>query len=269
MTLNGPLESVHSFEDYHITNEEDGNDVLVRLYKHDIEPSSDLIIYIHGGGWTQGNLKNYAYLCRKLTKILEKDVLAVDYRLSPENPHPQQLNDIMAVYKYFLKSKYKKIYLSGDSGGGHLCASTCIKINDEGLKRPHGSILFYPALDNDFNSRSFKAFNCPALTKKGTMDYTNNLVGGNCLDPKNFSNKYIFPSLQKDMKVFPREILVSSGYDILFDGQLKHVKNMLKSGRKDLTWLVYPGVVHGFMNYGKFYDKLVTQVCQTVKKFLK
>jgi len=269
MSLSGQLEDIQYVENLSITNAKDNNEIPMTLFKNNNTPSDDLIIFIHGGGWTQGNIKTHEYLCRKLTKILEKDVLSLEYRLSPENPHPKQLEDILTVYKKYANSNYQRLILCGDSGGGHLCTATCIKIGEEGLKRPDASILLYPALGNDFNSRSYQVFgDCLALTKNGTIAYTNNLCGGDCQNPTNISNKYIFPVLQKDMNVFPREIIISSGYDVLYDGQLEHVKNMLNSGRKDITWLVYPGVAHGFMTYGKYYDKLVTEICHTIKKYL-
>lgn len=271
MALSGPLEDIKSVEDSVVKNEADGNEITVRLYRDADEPTDDLIIFIHGGGWTQGNLETHDYLCRKLVKIIQKDVLAVDYRLAPENPHPCALNDVINVYKKFAKSDYERLMLCGDSGGAHLCSVACIRIYEEKLKRPYATILFYPALGNDFNSRSFQSFgSCLALTKAGTIAYTNNLAGGNCQASENISNKYIFPVLQEDMAVFPKEIIVSSGYDVLFDGQLEHVKNMIKSGQgDDVDWFICPGAAHGFMTYGKYYDELVTQVCKEIKVCLK
>ena len=53
---------------------------------------------------------------------------------------------------------------------------------------------------------------------------------------------------------------------MLFDGQLEHVKNMVESGRgEDVDWFICPGAAHGFMTYGKYYDELVTQVCEKIK----
>ena len=269
MSLSGPLAKIRSITNCYVLNEKDGNKIPVRLYKDGKEPSDDLIIFVHGGGWTQGNLETHDYLCRKLAKILKKDVLAIDYRLAPENPYPKPLEDVISVYKKFSNSRYDRLLLCGDSGGAHLCSAACIKIYEENLKRPHVAILFYPAISNDFDSRSYKSFgDCLALTKAATIAFTNNLVGGDCQSHKNRSNKYIYPVLQKDMDAFPREIIVSSGYDLLYDGQLEHVKNMLRSGRKDLTWLVYRGAAHGFMMYGKYYDKLITRVCNKIKKYL-
>ncbi|MCR4624226.1 MAG: alpha/beta hydrolase [Alphaproteobacteria bacterium] len=267
MALSGPLEDIKLVEDNVVKSEENGNEIPVRLYRDADKPTNDLIIFVHGGGWTQGNLETHDYLCRKLAKIIQKDVLAVDYRLSPENPHPCALNDVISVYKKFAKSDYDRLLLCGDSGGAHLCSAACIRIYEEKLKRPYATMLFYPALGNDFNSRSFQFFgSCLALTKAGTIAYTDNLAGGNCQAPENISNKYIFPVLQKDMAAFPKEIIVSSGYDVLFDGQLEHVKNMVESDRgEDVDWFICPGAAHGFMTYGKYYDELVTQVCEKIK----
>jgi len=273
ISLSGPMEEIYSSEYHTVINEQDKNEIPTMLFRSNNKPTTDLIIFIHGGGWTQGNFKTHEYLCRKLTKILEKDVLAIEYRLSPENPHPKPLDDVISVYKSVTSTNnfnnYQRFFLCGDSGGGHLCSAACIRISEESLKCPEASILFYPALGNDFNSRSYQKFgNCLALTKAGTIVYTNNLAGCDCQTPNILSNKYIFPTLQKDMTVFPKEIIISSGYDVLYDGQLEHVQKMIENGRKDIVWLVYPGVIHGFMTYGKYYDSLVTQVCHTIKNYL-
>ena len=74
--------------------------------------------------------------------------------------------------------------------------------------------------------------------------------------------------MENDTDVFPREIVVTAGYDVLYDGQFEHVNKMLNNERNDLTWLVYQGFVHGFMNFGKYHDKHITQVCQKIKKCL-
>ncbi|OUM58444.1 hypothetical protein PIROE2DRAFT_16274 [Piromyces sp. E2] len=270
MSLNGPLEKVYSTVFQFIKNEHDNYDIPTIIYRAKEKPTNDLIIFVHGGGWTQGNFKTHEYICRKLTNILEKDVLAIEYRLAPENTFPKPLDDVLSVYKAYAEySNYQNIIFCGDSGGGQLCSAACIKIYEEGIKRPEASILFYPPLGNDFNSRSFQKFGeCVALTKKGTIAYTSHFCGKDCQSPEILSNKYIFPVLQKDMNAFPREIIATSGYDVLYDGQVKHVKNMLRSGRKDLTWLVYPGIAHGFMTYGKYYNNLITQICHTIKKVL-
>ena len=268
-SLRGPLERIRFILQFYYQDPKDKRDIPLKLYQDGEKPSNDLVIFVHGGGWTNGDLESHEYLCRKLTKILQKDVLAIDYRLAPENPYPAPIDDIIRIYKKYSNSEYGRVILCGEGSGANLCASACLKIKEKRLPRPHASILLYPALSNDFNSQSYKTFgNCEALTAKDAIIYTNNYTGGNCQIPKILSNKSIFPILENDTDVFPREIVVTAGYDVLYDGQFEHVNKMLNNERNDLTWLVYQGFVHGFMNFGKYHDKHITQVCQKIKKCL-
>jgi len=72
--------------------------IPVRLYP--VDSSEDVILFVHGGCWTQGNLDTHEYLCQKIIKKLEMNVLAVDYRLAPEHPFPTPLDDVLEAYKW-------------------------------------------------------------------------------------------------------------------------------------------------------------------------
>jgi acetyl esterase len=57
-------------------------------------------VFLHGGGWTLGDLSTYEPLCRRLTRVLRADVLWVDYRLAPEHPFPAALDDALAACRW-------------------------------------------------------------------------------------------------------------------------------------------------------------------------
>ena len=47
-----------------------------------------LIVLFHGGGWVIGDLESHDNMCRYLAKASEAILVAVDYRLAPENKFP-------------------------------------------------------------------------------------------------------------------------------------------------------------------------------------
>ena len=266
----GEVEEVASVEDITVkSNDNTGYDIPVRVYKVADQPSKNLLMYVHGGGWTQGNIDTHGYLCRKLAKILNMDVVSVDYRLAPENQYPMPLDDVLSVYKHYVKeSGYKNIVIAGDSAGGNLCAALCIKTNEEGLRQPSAQILMYPPLGNNFESKSYETFGkSMALSKESTMGFFRNYTGRENSDTEMSSNKFIYPLLEDDMKVFPRTMIISAGYDVLLDDQLQFAEKLRQNDR--FVWhIVDEGAVHGFMTYGNPYDSLVTENCQKIKKFL-
>lgn len=267
----GEVEEVASVEDT-VVKSDSGDaafDIPVRVYSVANQPSKNLLMYVHGGGWTQGNVDTHGYLCRKLAKILNMDVASVDYRLAPENPYPTPLNDVLSVYKHYVKdSGYKNIVIAGDSAGGNLCAALCVRINEEGLKQPYAQILMYPPLGNNFESKSYETFGkSMALSKESTMGFFRNYTGRENSDSEMLSNKFVYPLLEDDMKVFPKTMIISAGYDVLLDDQLQFAEKLRQNDR--FVWhVVDEGAVHGFMTFGNPYESLVTENCEKIKKFL-
>jgi len=117
------------------------------------EPAYDkspLIIYIHGGGWSEGDKENnitdeYA------SQIANLGIAAatVDYRLSTEVIYPAQNNDVACAVNFLIAhaNDYSldtsKIILIGDSAGGQLAAMEAITGKHEFL----GVIMAYGVSD--------------------------------------------------------------------------------------------------------------------------
>src|SRR5664280_713545 len=86
--------------DVHVTGRvipgpEGAPDLLVRVYRQygtGIGPTSGgrgrppAIVYYHGGGWVTGDLDSHDASCRLLAAVSGCIVVAVDYRLAPEDP---------------------------------------------------------------------------------------------------------------------------------------------------------------------------------------
>ena len=74
----------------------DGATLPARLYA----PSDDalpVLLYLHGGGFTIGNLETHDSLCRQLALRSGAAVVALDYRLAPEHRFPTAVDDCWAA----------------------------------------------------------------------------------------------------------------------------------------------------------------------------
>lgn len=87
------------------------------------------IMDIHGGGWMYGTKIINKYYCMVLASR-GYTVININYRLSPEATIKDQIDDCFAAMR-FLMNNYKdypididKLYLTGDSAGGHLTLLT-------------------------------------------------------------------------------------------------------------------------------------------------
>ncbi|KAH3887526.1 neutral cholesterol ester hydrolase 1-like [Dreissena polymorpha] len=111
-------------------------------------PKRPALVYYHGGGWSWLSVDVYDPANRELAKRVGMVVIAVDYRQSPEHPHPIPFNDCLKVTEYVLKNGTKlkidpnRIAISGDSAGGHLTAAVSLRLK----KKIKIQIPIYPCL---------------------------------------------------------------------------------------------------------------------------
>src|SRR5262249_56354281 len=83
------------------------------------------VAYLHGGGWVQGDLETHHGLCARLARHSGALIVAVDYRLAPEQKFPAAVEDSLAAYR-FLRTRGREIgadpsplaVAGGSPGGG-------------------------------------------------------------------------------------------------------------------------------------------------------
>jgi acetyl esterase len=243
--------------------------IEARLYSPFEINDNRIILYLHGGGWMQGNTETHDSLCREIAETLHAEVIAVNYRLAPEHPFPVPLEDVFSAYAWCCEHyKDREIIISGDSAGGNLAAALCIKLEEESYAtKPSLQILFYPSLSNDFSRESFKLFgHIATLTAAGTAAYLAQYAGVNIADVGNISNKLICPLLEENADIFPRTIVISADCDALLDEQTEFVKKLRDAGVK-AEHIIVEGTVHGFTIYVKdFASKINAVLMQAAEK---
>ncbi|KAJ7645477.1 lipase/ esterase [Mycena polygramma] len=93
-------------------------------------------IFFHGGGWTFGSIDSENSFATKMCNGAQCVVLAVDYRLAPENPYPAAVDDAVKTLDWVIENHtkgnklnidIKRIAVGGSSSGGNLAAILTLK----------------------------------------------------------------------------------------------------------------------------------------------
>lgn len=87
-------------------------------------------VYIHGGGWVEGNKTADAFYKGVRPQLLAKGVgvVTIDYRLAPKHRFPVQMHDVTYAIRYLrteakrMRIDPERIAVFGTSAGGHLAA---------------------------------------------------------------------------------------------------------------------------------------------------
>lgn len=107
-------------------------------------PAGDrVILYMHGGGLIAGSPLTHRELAVRLARRTQSLVLLVDFRLAPEHPFPEGLEDVTAVYLTLLRRGITpaRVILGGDSSGAGLALSLLERLRME--HRPLPSRAFF------------------------------------------------------------------------------------------------------------------------------
>ncbi|KAJ7645423.1 Alpha/Beta hydrolase protein [Mycena polygramma] len=234
--------------------------ILVRSLvptKESSENTYPLMVWIHGGGWSNGNAELDDYQLRAICVELQISILNVDYRLAPENPHPTGLNDAYSAIKWAAESPglfsadlKKGFIVAGLSAGGHLAAVIEHRARDDPFFKNReltGALLQVPAVLNP-NA-------IPEKYKSSLLSYEQNKLspllpmeavlrsfghlGGDPADPE------VSPLLYASHKGLVPTVIQVCGLDPLRDEALLYDTLLRSEGVRTKT-TTYPGVPHGF-----------------------
>jgi acetyl esterase len=207
--------------------------VPVRVYGDAGPP----FVYLHGGGWVQGDLDTHDALCRRIAVEAGRVVTSVGYRLAPEHPFPAGLEDVVAVLRALPGAE-----VGGDSAGGNLAAAACLVLRDAGDPLPARQVLIYPALDQRRVAPSHRLFARGFLLTAADMDwFQGHYRFGDPLDPR------ASPLLAPDLRGLPPAVVATAGFDPLRDEGEAYAAALRVAG-VPVVHLDEAALVHGYAN---------------------
>lgn len=208
------------------------------------ERRSGVILYLHGGGYTCGDLDYAKGFGSTLAAECGTRVFCAAYRLAPEYPFPAALDDALESYRYLLKKGYQshQIVLCGESAGGGLIYALCLRLRELALPLPCGLIAISPWVDLSASGKSYvyNRENDPSLTAE-LLDFYASCYTVDRLDP------LVSPMLG-DLQGFPPSLLFAGGDEILLDDARALHEKLCQSGCKS-TLHVAPERWHAYVLY--------------------
>ena len=144
------------------------------------------ILYLHGGGYTIGNVDTHRALTYNLSKASGARVLSMDYRLAPEHPFPAAVDDAVAGYRWLLERGIPagRMAIAGDSAGGGLTVAALLALRDQDVALPAAGVCFSPWVDMEATGKSMqsRAAVDPMVQKDALLVHAARYLGG--ADPK-------------------------------------------------------------------------------------
>ncbi len=244
-----------------------------------------VIMYIHGGGFTAGSIKYARGYAAVLAAECGMKAFCVEYRLAPENPYPAALNDVYDAYIALIKggTPGERIIIAGESAGGGLLYSLCLRLRAEGIELPAGIIAISPWCDLTLSGESYSNNReaDPSLTHERLVFFANCYVGGHTDDenprPKRASRKKMEAELEEkkrdplispvfaDLTGMPPSLIFAGGDEMLLsDARTMHEKLQAVGVRS--TLVVRDEMWHAYVLYAL---KSAKKDYQTINDFVK
>jgi len=208
------------------------------------ERRQGVILYLHGGGYTCGDLDYAKGFGSTLAAECGIRVFCAAYRLAPEYPSPAALEDCLAAYRYLLDKGYspEHILLCGESAGGGLCYALCGRLKELDLPMPCGIVTVSPWVDLTNSGASYETNkeNDPSITKE-ILDYFATCYTEKPEDPQ------VSPLFGDLTGMPPSQIFVGGDEILLSDSQRLREKLLLSGCKCQIT--VRPERWHGYLLY--------------------
>lgn len=189
---------------------------------------SKMILYCHGGGYTSGTLGYARLLASRMALATGYEVLAFQYRLAPEHPYPEALEDARLVWEYlmFLGWGAREIILAGDSAGGNLALELALDLRDADRMLPWRLVLFSPWTDMTASGESYEA--CRDRDPLLTREYIEAVR--EAYAPGADWAQAAYSPLFADLRGLPPTLIQVGGREILLDDSTRLHQNLQAAG---------------------------------------
>ncbi|NJE67251.1 acetylesterase [Brevibacterium sp. LS14] len=246
--------------------------VPVRIHRPTAEAVLPGIVFLHGGGFSLGDLDTHERIARVIAAGSGAAVVAVDYSLSPEAVFPQALLECASVIDHLARHGEAwgidptRLAVAGDSAGAMLALGAALLLRDEperifrdepervradpGFSSITSLLLFYGAhgLTDSTSRRLFggewDGMGPDALASIAAFHYAT---------PADATSPYV-DHLGADLGGLPPTFVAAAGLDPLRDDS-RALAALLHRAGTEVEYVEYPHVLHSFLHFGRMLDE--------------
>ncbi|KAI8049797.1 alpha/beta hydrolase fold-domain-containing protein [Gilbertella persicaria] len=227
-----------------------------------------VILFIHGGGWIFGSYTTHRVLTNNLVNLMPACIVFVHYSLSPEVKYPTALEECYATLCWVQQNAASihvdphRLVVMGDSAGGNLSTSLTILAKQRGNKGISYQVLYYPALDINFESESYIQNQHNSFLPRSTMlvvwdAYLNHA------NERHVATAVPMSSPKEVLEGLPPALIITAEADVLrTEGEL--YANKLTEAGVETMCVRYLGVRHGFLSAPQLRSQAHAAIAQTI-----
>ena len=248
----------------------DGHALPARLVAPSTDTGLPVLLYTHGGGFTIGSIESHDTFCRVLSATSGAAVLSLDYRLAPEWRFPTAVHDAWDALHWLageggraLGLDTTRIAVGGDSAGGTLAAVSAVHARDAGLKLAL-QLLIYPGTTDHQDTDSHALFAHGPVLDKALIDW----FFHHYIDSVDRSDWRFAPLKSADVDSVAPAWVGLAECDPLVDEGVAYADKLRAAG-VPVELQVWPGVIHDFINMGRFLPEAAqahTALAEALKK---
>ena len=239
------LDDVTDVEEIRVEPTWNSSHVHVVREQQQVSGKRQVIVNVHGGGWTMPHTERDTYFCRRMAVRTGCLIFDADYVLAPEYPYPAALEELEALFDKLpeLCEKYggdpERVILCGQSAGGNLIGG--VMWRKKTALKPLAQILCYLPADN-YNDH----FKGAELDERGkSTEYYGFFYNRVFAERANYDVSLALAPTD-ELRGLPPTDIVTAGRDNLVEEAERYTEK-LKAAGVPTTYTCFENSRHGFL----------------------